>query len=517
MSVLLAPSILSADFAALGAGHCGRRARRRRSDSRRRHGRPLRAEHHHRAAGRGVDQTCRHCAARRAPDDHGSGSLHRGVRRRRRLDDLGARGGAAASAPHGARHQGARRQGGRRPEPVDARRGARRDCCRCRLRARDVGQSRVSADRRSSRAASTRSARFARCSTAQATPRRSRSTAASIGRPSHASSAPARAFSSPAPPIFHTPDPERATRELKAAARSRPSPAFRGQLRPSSLSPGVRVRYAETDQMGVVYYANYFVWFEVARTDLLRRRGLDATGRWKPTDSSLPVVEAHCDYQPAGAVRRRAGRADERVALLSPVRLRFDYEVVRPADAVRLAAGHTVHAALDRGGRPCRLPDRVSARASSIMKALVTGVAGFIGSTLAERLLDDGADVVGLDCFTDYYPRASRSATWPRCTGSRASGSSRRGIQDADLPAAARRSDARLPPGGAGRRPQELGTRFRRLYDEQHRRHADAARGLRRPALERVVYASSSSVYGDDVRDARCAKTRCRSRSRRTG
>ena len=67
---------------------------------------------------------------------------------------------------------------------------------------------------------------------------------------------------------------------------------------PRSVSR-VRVRYAETDNMGVVYYANYFVWFEVGRTDLLRARG------WSYRDMesegfSLPVVEAHCAYkQPA--------------------------------------------------------------------------------------------------------------------------------------------------------------------------------------------------------------------------
>ena len=119
----------------------------------------------------------------------------------------------------------------------------------------------------------------------------------------------------------------------------------------------LRVRYAETDQMGVVYYANYFVWFEVARTNLLR----DAGWTYRDMEAEgflLPVVEAHCDYQ-------QSARYDEEIdvrtsgSALSLVRLRFDYEVIRSADAVRLAGGHTVHAALDRGGRPCRLPERV--------------------------------------------------------------------------------------------------------------------------------------------------------------
>ena len=125
---------------------------------------------------------------------------------------------------------------------------------------------------------------------------------------------------------------------------------------PRSISR-VRVRYAETDQMGVVYYSNYFVWFEVARTDLLRHEGCS----YKDMEAdgfSLPVVEAHCHY-------KQSARYDEDVeirtsgVLLSPVRVRFEYEVVRPADTAVLAEGHTVHAVLDKSGKPRRLPDRI--------------------------------------------------------------------------------------------------------------------------------------------------------------
>jgi acyl-CoA thioester hydrolase len=125
---------------------------------------------------------------------------------------------------------------------------------------------------------------------------------------------------------------------------------------PRSLSR-VRVRYAETDQMGVVYHANYFVWFEVGRTDLLRAAGwtyreMEAEGL------SLPVIQAQCDYkQPA----RYDDELEVRTTgeLMSPVRVAFSYEIVRPADGELLAIGKTVHATLDRDGRPSRLPDRV--------------------------------------------------------------------------------------------------------------------------------------------------------------
>mgnify|MGYP000860392058 CR=1 FL=1 len=118
----------------------------------------------------------------------------------------------------------------------------------------------------------------------------------------------------------------------------------------------VEVRYAETDQMGVVYYANYLVWFEVARTDLLREAGW--TYRDMEADGfSLPVIQAHCDY-------KQSARYDDVIdiqttgELLSPVRVRFTYQVRRADDGALLAEGFTEHATLDAGGRPRRLPAR---------------------------------------------------------------------------------------------------------------------------------------------------------------
>jgi acyl-CoA thioester hydrolase len=111
--------------------------------------------------------------------------------------------------------------------------------------------------------------------------------------------------------------------------------------------------------MGVVYHANYFVWFEIGRTDLLRSSGwsyreLEAEG------VSLPVIEAHCEY-------RWPARYDDELEIrtkgtvVTHVRVEFTYEIVRVADGVSLVTGHTVHAALDRDGRPCRLPPHVCA------------------------------------------------------------------------------------------------------------------------------------------------------------
>ena len=121
-----------------------------------------------------------------------------------------------------------------------------------------------------------------------------------------------------------------------------------------SSSSRIRVRYAETDAMGVAYYANYFTWFEVGRTDLLRKLGR----RYRDLERDgilLPVVEAHCDF-------RAPARYDDdldvstRGGLRSAVRVEFLYEVHRSDDRTLLATGHTLHAATGPHGRPRRLP-----------------------------------------------------------------------------------------------------------------------------------------------------------------
>jgi acyl-CoA thioester hydrolase len=125
---------------------------------------------------------------------------------------------------------------------------------------------------------------------------------------------------------------------------------------PSSVT-SLRVRYAETDRMGVVYYAHYFVWFEVARAELLRTLGWTYR-EMEESGVMLPVIDARCEY-------RRPAKYDDEVEiratgrLASPVRMEFEYEVLVKGQTDLAATGRTVHAALDRDGRPCRLPARV--------------------------------------------------------------------------------------------------------------------------------------------------------------
>ncbi len=134
------------------------------------------------------------------------------------------------------------------------------------------------------------------------------------------------------------------------------------------------------------------------------------------------------------------------------------------------------------------------------MRALVTGVAGFIGSTLAERLVADGTDVVGIDCFTDYYPRAVKERNLSALLASPSFRFVESRIQDVDLPALLKdRTHIFHLAAQAGVR-KSWGKDFA-IYTvnniEATQALLEAACGM--PNLERFVYSSSSSVYGDLV------------------
>jgi acyl-CoA thioester hydrolase len=117
----------------------------------------------------------------------------------------------------------------------------------------------------------------------------------------------------------------------------------------------VRVRYADTDQMGVAWHGHYLAWFEVGRTDLLRRQGvtyreLEAGGL------RLPVIGTQMSFL-------RPALYDDLLEIRTVVtevrgaRVRFDYEVHREGTEGPLATGTTEHAAVDGTGRPRRLPE----------------------------------------------------------------------------------------------------------------------------------------------------------------
>ena len=120
----------------------------------------------------------------------------------------------------------------------------------------------------------------------------------------------------------------------------------------------IRVRYAETDAQGVVYYANYLVWFEVGRGDYMRKMGMPY-GELERRGQGVMIVEASCRYHiPA--------RFDEELVIktwcdeVKRTSFRFRYEVRRAADDLLLATGHTVQVFMDMAaGRPTAIPSDV--------------------------------------------------------------------------------------------------------------------------------------------------------------
>ena len=134
------------------------------------------------------------------------------------------------------------------------------------------------------------------------------------------------------------------------------------------------------------------------------------------------------------------------------------------------------------------------------MRALITGVAGFIGSTLAERLVADGADVIGLDCFTDYYPRPIKERNLSGLVGRPTFRFVESRIQDADLGALLADCTHVFHLAAQAGVRKSWGRDFA-VYTvnniEATQVLLEAAAAQR--SLERVVYASSSSVYGDRV------------------
>ncbi len=119
----------------------------------------------------------------------------------------------------------------------------------------------------------------------------------------------------------------------------------------------VRVRYAETDQLGMVYHSNYLVWFEVGRVELLRQMGFHYKQMELEDDCHIVVAEVSCRYlRPARyddvvRIRTRVAEARSRT-------IRFAYEVFNDATGEQLAGGETKHVVCDRAGRPKSLPSK---------------------------------------------------------------------------------------------------------------------------------------------------------------
>jgi acyl-CoA thioester hydrolase len=119
----------------------------------------------------------------------------------------------------------------------------------------------------------------------------------------------------------------------------------------------VRVRYAETDQMGMVYHANYLVWFEVGRVELMRALGVEYRKMEIDDDCHIVVADAHCRYHDSARydeivrIRTRISESRNRI-------VKFAYEVFRDHDGELLATGATTHVICGSNGRPKLLPHK---------------------------------------------------------------------------------------------------------------------------------------------------------------
>jgi acyl-CoA thioester hydrolase len=118
----------------------------------------------------------------------------------------------------------------------------------------------------------------------------------------------------------------------------------------------LRVRYAETDQMGVAYYSNHFVWFELGRTEFFRKRAFIYKELEEREGCYATVAEARCRYH-------APARYDDTLTVRTWVKaargrvIHFEYEV-RNEDGTRIATGETLHVITDKNGRPRSLPEK---------------------------------------------------------------------------------------------------------------------------------------------------------------
>jgi len=126
---------------------------------------------------------------------------------------------------------------------------------------------------------------------------------------------------------------------------------------PPAAETRFRVRYAETDQMGVVYYSNYLVWMEIGRVEWCRQRGCNYREMERDSGILLAVAECTCRYH-------APARYDDEIVVTTwierahPRMVNFAYEIRLAANDTMLASGNTRHLILDREFRRTRLPEK---------------------------------------------------------------------------------------------------------------------------------------------------------------
>ena len=123
----------------------------------------------------------------------------------------------------------------------------------------------------------------------------------------------------------------------------------------------LRVRYAETDKMGIVYYANYLIWFEIGRTEFCRARSFSYRDMEENEDAFLVVAESYCRYK-APAYYDDELFIRTHITQLRRRSLRFGYEIVRTSDSKVIAEGETGHVVTDSSGHVRSFPEGYAQR-----------------------------------------------------------------------------------------------------------------------------------------------------------
>jgi acyl-CoA thioester hydrolase len=120
----------------------------------------------------------------------------------------------------------------------------------------------------------------------------------------------------------------------------------------------LRVRYAETDQMGVVYHANHFIWFEIGRVELMRQLGFTYRDMEREYQCFIPVVDARCRY-------KAPARYDDEIVVRTHLKnaresvIHFGYELLSASDGELLAEGETTHMIIDGKMKAAALPPHI--------------------------------------------------------------------------------------------------------------------------------------------------------------
>ena len=118
----------------------------------------------------------------------------------------------------------------------------------------------------------------------------------------------------------------------------------------------IRVRYSETDQMGIVHHANYLVWFEVGRSDLCRAKGFSYKEMEKEDNALMVVAESYCRYK-SPSFYEDILNICTKVGEVRSRSLRFYYEIHRKSDNTLIAEGETLHLVTDRDKKVRTLPE----------------------------------------------------------------------------------------------------------------------------------------------------------------